>query len=56
MSFKFVISGSILFSSGGVGLTSHTDDVLICAIVNLGSDLDKEIRNMKKSNLERELN
>ena len=26
-------------------LTSHTDGVLICAIVNLGSDLDNENRN-----------
>ena len=37
------ILGSILVSSGNDGLTSHADDVLICAIINFGSDLNKEI-------------
>ena len=34
---------------GSDGLTSHTDDVLNCAIVNLGSDLNKENRNLNGS-------
>lgn len=44
------VLGSILVSSPG--LTSHADNVLICAIANFGSDLDKEIWR----NLEQKLN
>ena len=46
----FYFLGTILVSLGSeLGLTSHTDDVLICAIVNLSSDLKKENINVNKS-------
>ena len=47
-STSYVLGGSILVSSDNDGLTSHADDVLICAIINFGSDLNKEIwRNLE---------